>query len=138
MCLNVSDGRIYKAAKDIICFKKFKVDEVSGELISPIVPMVYELEKTYRRMFFSGNSVNHYPRCFRFWLPSSVRSVERGFHSYRTLETAQRQSQWFYAVVRCQIPKGTRYILGNGDEYVSLKIKPLEIVRHPKKEWNEQ
>ncbi len=137
MCLKIVDGKIYKADRDIICYKKFKIDEVKGTLISPIVPMEYALGKTYRRLFFNGTSVNCFKRFFRFWIPELVHSVERGFHSYRTFETADQYSPYFYAVVKCRIPKGTRYILGDGNEYVSLKIKPLEIVRQPKKDWNE-
>ncbi len=130
MCLQIIDRKIYKADQDIICFKKFDFDQDSEQLISPFRDMLYKLDKTYRRLFFSGPTID-FSKFFRFRIPKNVYSVNIGFHSYRTLQTAQEQTLPEHAIVKCLIPKGSRYILGYNDEYVSLKIKPLEIVQHP-------
>ena len=135
MCLYIRCGEhtIHKAKNDITCYKLL-LEAPNNTLQSPYRGMLYRLNRVYRLWNFTGNSSDgSIYKTFRFRLPQEIDEVSQGFHSYATLESALNWRGASETVLKCRIPKGTRYILGKGNEIVSLKLELLEIVRGPKR-----
>jgi Cullin, a subunit of E3 ubiquitin ligase len=129
MCLEIeTDSAVRKAETDIICYKRLKSTD-SGELESPFQHARYVLGKTYKLLWFTGSNYWMRPKKFRFRLPSKIANVHQGFHFYQTLDCAKMLASSWENIVKCRIPKGTRYIMDEND-IVALKFEPVEIVQH--------
>ena len=130
MCLYLDRARskVEYATRDIVVYKRLlKVGEF---LRAPYQSFTYELGKTYSERFFTtevpskgGRSRKDFS--FRTRLPKAAMVINRGFHSY----TRKPESDGDTVIVKCIVPKGTLFIRDYGGEIVSLKIRPIKIVR---------
>ena len=130
MCLEILKESIRKpkiAKEDIEVFKvvedyrgkRYKDDDRYGKIMTPYRGFAVVMGETYKTKF-SYNLIG---------------DVERGFHSYCDLPTAKQYLDkygWSVSrIVRCVIPKGSRYHKGdfNGRaSYASTRLKYIEFV----------
>ena len=120
MCLVYA--KIKETTEDIVCYKVYISFE--GKLRSPfmrsLAPNMNEIVKTYlEEPHGKGNC------------------IERGFHSFATLEDAineserlARNSEYNPIIVRCIIPKNSKCYIGSfwgRTSYCSDSIKLIEI-----------
>lgn len=100
MCLIVKNNqRILTAKKDIICYKLVEDLEDNGDLRTPFQYRSIVLGETY-----TSNIVRTYDG-----------SIEKAIHSYVKLKDAKEYLLYWVAtahVVKCIIPKGSKYIRG--------------------------
>jgi len=122
MCLIPRDGaEIQEATRHIVCYKvlnKFR----NNKLRSVHYPIDYELGETKTAPCFTdqlGRKIIKRKTAFE---------INQGLHSYSTLSQAQWKQGSGQVIVRCYIPKGTKYIKGIGNEYVSLALKITSYV----------
>jgi hypothetical protein len=120
MCLISRTGKIETAKKDIKVFKMLQ--KSFGKLVSPYQYQPYKTGQTQTVRHFSDGSdlkiLNNHP---------IGKSVYAGLHSFTTKLRAQRElsANEFWApsfIVEATIPKGTKYIMGNDGDIVSLKL----------------
>ena len=98
------------AKKDIGCYKLLdfaphsKCDYRSAWFSSP-----YKLGEVYKTKSFGFDEED---------------GIDKGRHSYSALSRARKVAWTGDCIVKCLIPKGTKYYYNSGDkEYVSLAIK---------------
>lgn len=121
MCLEVGEsGKLRVAAKPIICYK-------AVHLISPNVYrselycFKYELGKTY------SLSIKHRYKNFSSVKAGKYIVVHEGFHSFKRMRDAKILIEECYktsdpkmVVIKCEIPEGTKYWVGNKGAYYGL------------------
>ena len=127
MCFIAYKDIVKIADRDIKCYKCLQ-----SNMKSPCYEAEYEIGKDIKSLFTFD------------WLNDSykgVLKVEKGLHSYISIETAKRKAKrkehWYNhvfmcaasspIVVECIIPKGSQY-LTNGIEYVSDCLRPIQVV----------
>ena len=94
------------AKRDIVCYKRLYKD--GGKRLSAHQSSPYRLGRVYKTVGFGF----------------SGRDVYEGRHSYSNLKQAKRFKWDIEVIVKCIIPKGTKYYYNSHDkEYVSLAIK---------------
>ena len=104
------------ATEDIICYKLLDNDIINNNLTSPYQNALY---------FTKANThpVIKKVKAFSFCKYNS-NDIERGLHSYSSLDMAKKYSQFGYSIHKAIIPKGTQYYYNPAhNEYVSLKLK---------------
>ena len=126
MCfLKVSiKDKVLTAKKDIFCYKRFLVKEDNKHIlteevmnndniiISPIQQFLYNKEEKYTTeldtLMINGSKGN---------------AIYNGFHSYTNPITAFKESYYDEFVMKCIIPKGSKYYINPvNHEYVSNMI----------------
>lgn len=121
MCLKLSEANRkssqYKiATEDISCYKVVKSH--GDRFYTPYFRADAQLGQTY----YSEFTFNHYG------------DVSRGLHSFKSLKAATAEADSFIAntkIIRCVIPKGSRYYqgkFGNAISYASDTLTYLEII----------
>lgn len=112
MCLFASTVKAKKAEKKIFCYKSvYLPDDCDPEYGAPY------FKSAFKRFLYEGGRT-YFERLFSDRAPD--RMVDHGFHSYRYQVDAERTSCHDYypanAVLRCEIPAGSRYYTewGNG------------------------
>ena len=122
MCLTVDkeNFKIETAQEDIVCYKV--LEKYSGYIISPYCKFLYEIGKEYKTIIE--------PR-----LRESCYEINKGFHSFLTLEDAKDEMESLHCdafrCFRCVIPKGSKIVYGTylaKDAIVSEEIKIIEEV----------
>ena len=94
------------AKRDIVCYKR--LIRRRGQYTSVYQGSFYMFGKVYKTVGFGFVG----------------RDVFEGRHSYSNLKQAKRLVWDIEVIVKCIIPKGTKYYYNPGDkEYVSLAIK---------------
>lgn len=136
MCLNVTAENTYasKAKETIVCYKVLKCKEMPDgktALLSWFRDFPYELGKTYTEDKF----VDH-----------ELFGVEVGFHSYAEEKSAKADASIYNwgshdVIVRCEIPKGTKYFTGRYSIWKSycsksIKLTGIKYYRGYEKEWD--
>ena len=117
MCL--VDAKIKEITEDIVCYKVYVSFE--GKLVSPYmrspIPNINKIAKTCLGEPYG-----------------SISCVDKGFHSFATLESATKESKYLIGlnpvIVKCIIPKGSKCYIGSfcGEtSYCSDSIKLIEI-----------
>jgi hypothetical protein len=132
MCLSIKEHKIRTSTKDRVVYKKLgkNYSDLSNKsYYSPYQDSPYKLGRTKKAKSFTG--WNDESKKVVEVTEDNIRTtltVEKGLHSYLTFGTAfcSIPSE---RIIRCIIPKGTPYILGYGNEIVSLALKPLKEVR---------
>ena len=106
-----------KAKKDIIVYKVIKED--NGMYKTPCQNFVVKIGETYTSKLNKHSSV-----------------VEEGLHSFENFSDANFEAMcciWHkHIVVKCIIPKGSKYykgLFGSYDSYVSNKLTYIEIIK---------
>jgi len=125
MCLDVTrDSKILTANRSMRVYKMLNGNKRDG-LFSPYKYMTYKIGETY--------SVPNFKKVSSFYGDTIIRSnktlqrmgqVDVGLHSLTKKSALKRLEGWssrkIYTAV---IPKGTKYILGDSGDIVSLKLK---------------
>ena len=122
MCFYIDSKHqdIKTASKDIVCYKVMyeRKRDYAPVLLSPFIGAAYDYNKLYE---LSSNI--EVVKCFLTGGNDYYGSIYEGFHSYTKLRRAVNFIGANAIVVKCIIPKGTKYYLSDEyDEYVSDKI----------------
>lgn len=118
MCLTVKEP-LKIASKDIVCYKIMKI-----WIYNPVSCLV---------SFFRGSTylLNTLYTEKRFGLKKKLfSSVHYGLHSYATAKIAKEsleEGNYRSVLVKCIIPKGAYYYVGNEGDYCSNQLKTLYI-----------
>jgi hypothetical protein len=118
MCL-IAKTEIRTANRSITCYKRL-LRYPNGTLKSPYYGEVYEVGETKEVKFFTDENDRKIVR------RTNPTAINQGLHAFTTLEKARRIQ--LYTVIRCVIPKGTKYVLGDEGDIVALKLKVKEVV----------
>lgn len=126
MCLELSchySGCEETAEEDICCYKHL-IDNTDGHrvsyprsLLTSYRKQPVEIGRTYESEFSYG---------------CDGRSVEMALHSFTTPEDAEADAYSFMRIVKCLIPKGSRYYRGKfyyHECLASNKLQYLEILK---------
>lgn len=117
MCLYTTQTKSLIAKKDITCYK---------------VVHLHENETLFRSefRFFEYKIGRVYSLCtsVKQWVPNQYGNMYSGFHSFTTLRNALTYGGKHMALLKCVIPKGARYYVGdfgNGSctQYCSNRIR---------------
>ena len=112
MCLHTSQTKPFTAEKDITCFKVVNPANMDGMFRCEFRFFEYSLGVKYIEKEFSETVYS----C----------TVHKGFHSYRTIAVAQFHASTPYVLIKCVIPKGSRYYESySGDQYCSDTLIPV-------------
>jgi hypothetical protein len=136
MCFKI-EGKKLTAKEDIVCYKIVRVKHFKKGTV------VEHWEKIHCIIKTTGNYIFSIYRGFPYILNRTYetkfkykvslfgyREISSGFHSYISKEVAENKSSMPYnMVVKCIIPKGSKYYVNNSkQEFVSTKIKILEVI----------
>lgn len=122
MCL-LAKTEVQTATRSITCYKRL-LRYPNGTLKSPYFEEVYKVGETKEVKYFTDELDKRDLR------RKNVYAVNAGLHAFTTLERAQRIQ--LYTIVRCVIPKGTKYVKGSEGDIVALKLKVKEVVSEPR------
>lgn len=112
MCLCTNQIAPSVACKDITCYKVVNPANMDGVFRSAFQEFKYSLRVKYVEKKFTGIVRSH--------------AVREGFHSYRTINVAQRYASAPYVLIKCVIPKGSRYYRSYSEEqYCSDTLIPV-------------
>ena len=117
MCLPTNQTKPLVAEKDITCYKVVYPASKDGVFCSEFRNFKYSLGTRYAEKRFPETPVHS--------------AVHEGFHSYRTIEAARIRESAPLVLIRCVIPKGSRYYESyTGEQYcsdtlVTVAWKPL-------------
>lgn len=118
------------ATKDITCYKIFCSSDVIWnrnpiKFLGIIVWDKYtikELCSLYRDYTYIPYEINPKVNIFittgEYW----CWYIDKGYHSYKTLDRAKVERDSYEVIVKCIIPKGSTYYINNLDEIVSSNI----------------
>ncbi len=110
MCLYSKTTDSQTADRDITCYKLVYPENMDHKFRSQFQEFPYELGRTYQEIYFRKVNL--------------TRHVYEGFHSYRTIKEAVSHSCLNMVMIKCVIPKGSRYYVSDdGDQYCSDKIR---------------
>lgn len=112
MCLHSNQSKPFTAEKDITCYKIVNPANMDGAFRSEFREFKYYLGDKYVEKDFPGTVYS----C----------TVHKGFHSYRTIAVAQFHASTPYVLIKCVIPKGSRYYESyTKEEYCSDTLIPV-------------
>ena len=129
MCWTTDKFPISKTAfENITCYKifhtksiKWKVRKFLGiSLWKYGIEKLYSLYKDYKYIPYAHNpeitvSLTHSAYWDRWY-------IDKGYHSYNTLDKAKEEKNLNEVIVKCIIPKGSEYYINEYDEIVSSNI----------------
>lgn len=115
MCLYTTQPKSLIAKKDITCYKV--VHPHIKAFLSEYRFFEYKIGRTYR--LYTG---------VKQWAPDNYGYMYSGFHSFTTLKNALEYGGKRMVLLKCVIPKGSRYYVGdfgNGSctQYCSNRIR---------------
>ncbi len=132
MCLNVKHKKVktYQEARaiqpqiakrDIYVYKVFKTRLEGGSIVSPSRKFSYDYGGTYKAKF-----KKEYENRWQWGggLKWEI-NIQAGLHSFRSLEKAEGTSwaaSYGAIILRCKIPKGSKYFIGHRKDIVSNKL----------------
>lgn len=121
MCLTPLKREILTAEDDIPVFKVLDVSPLG--FYSPVYRTKWELNETKTVLSFSGKIQGGQYRNVRFTdvVPANVDRIYEGLHSFR--ESPIWIDRIGQQIFRMTIPKGTKYILGENGDIVSLALR---------------
>lgn len=116
------DGKPKVALRDIVCYKIF--DYSKGRLITPFRGM--EIEPTLLTVNGGSIRAEDFQTVPITWLDGR-RNINVGIHSLRKITSYKKMAPYMNCVltpviVRCVIPAGTRYWIGNNNDYCSEEL----------------
>jgi hypothetical protein len=129
MCLYAKEARIRTTKTDRVVYKSFRPYSRKGQtttLRSPYRGTTWTLGEPKVLSSF-GREVFGQGRSTALKTVREGDSVGRGFHAY--LKASNAAEEMGQLVVRCIIPKGTKYILGRCGEIVALALIPQKVLR---------
>lgn len=143
------------AEEDIICYKvlEVKTEETGVKLYhAPYYPYTYGKNEVYTEKAFDKTQIyyNERKRTWDQWELRGCITVDYGFHTFHSMEVAITEYMYWmrlsrnrfrfrnrnYCIMKCIIPKGSRYYRGftvqteKGDQvgYCSESIKLIEVM----------
>lgn len=133
MCLDLKITATKRTAKkDITCYKYLVLKNENGVsyLQTPYRDCIVSIGEIYQ----SKLEINYYWNC------GPTKELNQGLHSFVNLEDARSSHPEYYyekgensvIYVKCIIPKGTKYYLGQFDGFPSMaseKLIYLEIIK---------
>ena len=132
MCLYVLKGykTPRKATEDIVVYKRLMKSSWPNEFYSPYQSFRYVRGKTYTSKIDPVlTQFRRYPKR-RHDGTIVIGEINIGIHAYSKKEEAYfRKGQWD-KVIKCIIPKGSKYHLGEGNEIVTNTLIIPEIKRN--------
>lgn len=124
MCLYTEQSKPLTAEKDITCYKVVNPANMDGVFRSMFQEFKYSLGVKYEEKDFPGTA-----SC----------TVHKGFHSYRTIAVARFHAAVSYVLIKCVIPKGSRYYESySGDQYCSDTLIPVAWKPLRSGKWSEK
>ena len=118
MCLNIKWWSIKRIAlKDIECYKVVTVDSQLPKMYRTLYRnTLIEIGKTYTSNIIKGDM--------------GPNTITVALHSYADVERAkfEKRGYWQIVVVRCIIPRGSRYYVGKFAVYKSYASNRLKYV----------
>lgn len=145
MCLSrsITDNRLKKATKNIVCYKGVQVPYEQWGKIKTFVLRKLKRFKNYET-YFTGDHVTigmifvakpEWDQEYLNVIENNKEELEAGFvHSYKNKKDAIAfaKTRTHTDVVKCVIPKGTYYFEGTNadftDGYASTQIKYVKVV----------
>lgn len=120
---NRSSARAHKplvADKNIVVYKRLSLQRFGdGALVSPYFNARYNLGETY-----TSKLTRYCLRHAQGWIVA----VSRGIHSYTTVRGALRHAYGSEVILRCIIPKGAEYWIGDDDDIVATQLRlPIQL-----------
>lgn len=110
------------ALKDIVVYKKV-CKWYDGTLTTPVTLDAIEIGKTYKGRFCSQNTFNHPSLSPSFIKSLFSKGIDTGYiHSH----ICPKGAMW-NTIIKCVIPRGTLYFIGEYGEIASRKLKYVEI-----------
>lgn len=163
MCLTTDDRYPNTAKRPKTCYKVVEcvLDKKGRRICLKAAIMsghIYTLDYTYR---LSDIAKKYFPMSNRLYTPGNNNtgrpyiSIDRGFHSYKRLCDARYDcKEWYnhnnafagrhFIVVKCEIPEGAHYWVGNRDcetgyvEFCSDEIRVVGIYDEKTRKWMQQ
>jgi hypothetical protein len=148
MCLIIEkDYELKVATKDIKVYKIFNKIIIDNYLTTPFMGTAYKLgEKSVSKIrkhytetgYFDSKEARDYGFSKSDWdfdkflAENNLTVIQYGIHSIKTLTRAKTTSILGRIIVKCIIPKGSRYIFNKSNLCISDELIPIEIYE-PKK-----
>lgn len=118
------------ATKDITCYKIFCSSDIIWnrnpiKFLGIIVWNKYtikELCSLYRDYLYIPYEINPEVNIFITTSEYWRWYIDKGYHSYKTLDKAKEERNLNEVIVKCIIPEGSTYYINNFDEIVSSNI----------------
>lgn len=127
MCLTIRNKYkgVLVAKKDITVYKLVRVipTHAGFRFTAPYRHINYNIRKGVSTRTFGFRTYDDDVVRFIKHIPYGVYSVDDGIHAYTSKRAALNRLYTGRMIVKCIIPKGTRYILGHDSEIVSLKLR---------------
>ena len=101
MCLYTTQSKSLIAKKDITCYKVVHLHENETLFRSEFRFFEYKIGRTYRLRIG-----------VKQWVPNNC-YLHSGFHSFATLKNALEYGGKCMVLLKCVIPKGARYYVGD-------------------------
>lgn len=132
MCLYTQQKTAEIAQKNITVYKTVYITEQPELIISSVIKFFrYEIGVSYKEPRWDDRSTP--------FIPSLHKTVNHGFHSYVKYWDAFRICGTNKAVLKCVIPKGTKYFLGEdgtGDKsYCSEELRVVAYKLNGLGDW---
>lgn len=120
------------AKEDIVCYKRLHFDCVTNMLVAPYtrvpIPTKCVQKNKRKRIPFKAEILNKFRFICRHVLGfSSI--VTDGFIHTSSLEIPHYNLFWRDRLFKCIIPKGTKYFIGNCEDYASEQIIFVEQLK---------
>lgn len=127
MCILTNNVKFKIADQDIVCYKVLLKSKVEGVFLSPYLRFYYTLNKQYD----DNNELD-----VRKWDNSDFIINGGVFHMFANYEDAMDEVNWLTfpenmdvlcscAIVKCIIPKGSKYIEGKYCQFDSIASKSI-------------
>lgn len=135
MCLHITPSNKVKVAKKDIIVYKHVIKTCKSWFASPYQYERYELGTvnevpSFGAGFYSKTG-KYLTKSFVAKIPKGTKFINEGLHAYTSLTKPRSyRFQWTNEfLLKCIIPKGTRYIQSPAnEEIVALRLKPVSVV----------
>lgn len=128
MCLEIADPLIREAEEDIKVYKILVRSD--GILWSPYFGGSWYKGQTKTLSHFSESKDTLNMNPIREFVPLHVSKIGYGLHSFARLDVAEAAMEVFNGTVLANfvIPKGTKFIVGQNGDLVSLALTFVSII----------
>lgn len=106
------------AKEDIVCYKQLETNHFTNGYITPCTYSVVPTACLKKKVPFKAEILNKFEFIWRHVLGFSNIVTDGFIHSHAQLPG----NSFLYYTFQCIIPKGTKYFIGNNDDYASEQI----------------
>lgn len=135
MCLQTAQKEVKIAKKDLIVYKLFEKQE-GNYFVSPYQNFEYKINKLYKTNILEDKddcAFDELSRKIRLKSKKRWKSYGKGFHAalYKNRFENTEDDAFYGLVVKCVIPKNSKYYVGFGKLIISNQIIVIgEIVEY--------